>query len=49
MPAAPGSKEITDLLDLCGEQPELVALWAKTPAGEALNGTSFVVSDVEGE
>ncbi|MFG1607589.1 hypothetical protein [Actinoplanes sp. NPDC049265] len=45
LPAAPSIEEINGFLDLCGAQPELLAIWAKTPVGETLSGTPFVVSE----
>src|SRR5207244_3835195 len=38
----PAVPEIVELLDRSGGRPEQLAVWAMTPAGEALTGTAFV-------
>ena len=42
--APPAADEIIELLDRSGGRQEQLAAWAKTPVGEALEGTSFVVT-----
>jgi len=40
----PTADEIVVFLKLCADQPELLTIWAKTPVGESLSGTEFVVT-----
>ncbi|WP_131770564.1 hypothetical protein [Candidatus Protofrankia californiensis] len=44
--APPVASEIVDLLNLVAHQPGQLATWSKTPVGESLSGTNFVVTDV---
>lgn len=43
--APPTTTEITDLLNRSGGRQEQLAAWAKIPVGDALTGTSFVVTE----
>ncbi|MFB9902859.1 hypothetical protein [Allokutzneria oryzae] len=43
-PAPPTVAEIVTLLNRSGGRSEQLAAWAKTPVGEALDGTDFVVT-----
>ncbi|MEV7524356.1 hypothetical protein [Streptomyces sp. NPDC091371] len=45
LPESPTADEIADLLDQVEEQPELLAKWAETRVGAALEGTKFVVTE----
>ncbi|GAA5154379.1 hypothetical protein [Amycolatopsis dongchuanensis] len=40
----PGVSEIVVLLDRSGGRQDQLAMWSKTPVGEVLAGTSFVVT-----
>lgn len=42
--APPAQADLVELLNLSGGQPELLTRWAKTPVGEALSGTAFIVT-----
>lgn len=43
--APPTAAEIVELLNRSGGRPEQLAAWVKTPVGEALTGTAFVVTE----
>jgi hypothetical protein len=43
--APPTGSEIVELLDRSGGRPEQLAAWAKTPVGELLAGTAFIVTE----
>lgn len=40
----PAASDLVELLNLSGAQPEILTRWAKTPVGEALSGTAFIVT-----
>ncbi|BEL12814.1 hypothetical protein Q0Z83_110050 [Actinoplanes sichuanensis] len=41
----PTPEQIVDFLKLCTNQPDILTTWAKTPTGELLAGTRFVVAE----
>jgi hypothetical protein len=41
----PSAPELAEVLNISGERPELLAEWAKTPVGEALASTAFIVTE----
>jgi hypothetical protein len=43
--APPTAAEVADLLNRSAERPEQLTAWAETPVGEALAGTTFVVTE----
>jgi hypothetical protein len=49
LPAAPSVEQIADLLTTCSNEPQILSTWAKTPPGETLVGTPFVVTERYGD